>query len=47
MVKKVYTATMGVHVGTRKGSALTIQVLANALLHYTKTPLGCGVFVDA
>lgn len=41
--KKVYTATiidlftrqtMGVHVGTRKGSALTIQALANALLHH-------------
>jgi len=43
--KKVYTATiidiftrqtMGVHVGTRKGSALTIQALANALLHHPK-----------
>lgn len=43
--KKIYTATvidlftrqtMGVHVGTRKGSALTIQALANALLHHPK-----------
>lgn len=41
--KKVYTATiidlftrqtMGIYVGTRKGSALTIQALANALLHH-------------
>ncbi|MBU6500749.1 IS3 family transposase [Patescibacteria group bacterium] len=43
--KKVYVATiidlftrqtMGVHVGTRKGSALTIQALANALFHHPR-----------
>ena len=43
--RKVYVATiidlftrqtMGVQVGTRKGSALTIQALANALLHHPR-----------
>jgi transposase InsO family protein len=43
--KKIYVSTildlftrqlMGVHVGTRKGSQLTIQTLANALFHYPR-----------
>jgi len=43
--KKAYVSTiidlftrqlMGVHVGTRKGSALTLQTLANALFHHPK-----------
>jgi len=43
--KKIYVSTildlftrqlMGVHVGTRKGSQLTIQTLANALFHHPR-----------
>lgn len=43
--KKVYVSTiidlftrrlMGIHVGTRKGSALTIQTLADALFHHPR-----------
>jgi transposase InsO family protein len=43
--KKVYVSTildlftrqlMGIHVGTRKGSPLTIQTLANALFHHPR-----------